>query len=426
MVLLLLDTQNGVPWHHHPHGPGHSEGPSPAPHPLDGNSYTNHNMINKKSNKWSLDLVCKLYPWHAVKLKRAIFVGSKWAVNEFMWFTLTKSNALRAGPLEEAHTRNGSSSRNSGNPKSFSESSVPFSWVKSVLYYQLETPCILLLEFFIHPKDTKPGEVSQRHCLPIPDTNFLPCSTRVALASPNNIMGEPSQGAMLPRGQFRILPWRAPPAGIRKSCLLGSKASPAAPTSKASNCIWFCRLPTWPHTWQYLTKRTLWDTPTFLTEFFFLCSRPTVAKHLRISLSVTEGPLSPQVYINRRQNSLTNVQSPPCESQHSERGDLQLQVPAALCPDTSWMLTVPVTLPSSSQLSTGPSQRDTTAPVIKTYSLATHQHCKDPLGILLLRSLNICTHLSYQMNVHFLELTIRWSKTTKKKKFQCILLATYY
>lgn len=38
---------------------------------------------------------------------------------------------------------------------------------------QLETPWILHLEFSVRSKDTKPGQVSHCHCLPIPDTKLL-------------------------------------------------------------------------------------------------------------------------------------------------------------------------------------------------------------------------------------------------------------
>lgn len=150
--LVPLDARNGVPWHHHSHGPGHSEGSGPPHSPLSWWQQSQKpNVINEMSKTWGLDPACKPYLWHAIRLKRAIFRRSNWlSVRQFIWFVLTKSNASSAGPLEEEETRYRSSSRNAGNHSSFSQSSVPFP-------SQLETTWILHLEFSVRSKDTKPG-----------------------------------------------------------------------------------------------------------------------------------------------------------------------------------------------------------------------------------------------------------------------------
>lgn len=64
--------------------------------------------------------------------------------------------------------------------------------------------------------------------------SWFPCPTRVVPGTQ-----ECGHGDSLPRGpvwqpgQARLLPWRAPPAGIWSCCFLNSRASPCAPTCKA-------------------------------------------------------------------------------------------------------------------------------------------------------------------------------------------------
>lgn len=146
---------------------------------------------------------------------------------------------LSAGPLEEEETRYRSSSRNAGNHSSFSQSSVPFPRVnwKPLGSSTWNSPFAQKI-----PNQVRCPTATAYLFLIL---SFFPYWTRVGER------GQPSQGVVLPSQ-----PWRAPPAGFWRSCFLGSKGSPPGPTSTASNCASFCKLPTCPHTRQRLTKFT--------------------------------------------------------------------------------------------------------------------------------------------------------------------------